>query len=117
MRNILPIQTKKLFLLFLPLNDNEGNPFPEIEFANVVIDIRRRFGGLTWMRPTHEVALLGEWVESVTGTIYRDELIAYFVVADATSKAEDFFAEYKSTLMTRFRQKDIFMLSFLVDIY
>ena len=111
MRNILPIQTKKLFLLFLPLNDNEGNPFPEIEFANVVIDIRRRFGGLTWMRPTHEVALLGEWVESVTGTIYRDELIAYFVVADATSKAEDFFAEYKSTLMARFRQKDIFMLS------
>ena len=111
------MQTKKLFLFFLPLSDNEGNPFPEIQFANVVLDIRRRFGGLTWMRPTHEAALLGEWVESVTGTVYRDELIAYFVVADATSEAETFFAEYKNTLMNQFHQKDIFMLSFLVDLY
>lgn len=103
----MPIQTKKLFLFFLPLNDNEGNPFPEIEFANVVVDIRRQFGGLTWMRPTHEVALLGEWVESVSGTIYRDELIAYFVVANATSEAEAFFDEYKSSLMNRFRQWEL----------
>ena len=113
----MPIQTKKLFLFFLPLSDNEGNTFPEIEFANVVVDIRRQFGGLTWMRPTHEVALLGEWVEAVTRAIYRDKLIAYFVVADATSEAEAFFSEYKSNLMDRFHQKDIFMLSFLVDIY
>lgn len=113
----MPIQTTKLVLFFLPLNDNEGNLFPEIEFANVVVDIRRQFGGLTWMRPTHEVALLGEWVEAVTGAIYRDELIAYFVVTDATYEAETFFAEYKFTLMNRFRQKDIFMLSFFVDIY
>ena len=113
----MPMQTKKLFLFFLPLNDNEGNLFPEIEFANVVVDIRRRFGGLTWMRPTHEVALLGEWVESVTETIYRDELIAYFIVADDIAEAEAFFAEYKATLMNRFRQKDIFMLGFLIDLY
>ena len=113
----MPVQTKKLFLFFLPLSDNEGNTFPEIEFANVVVDIRRQFGGLTWMRPTREVALLGEWVEAVTGTIYRDELIAYFALADATSEVEAFFAEYKSTLMSRFRQKDIFMLSFLVGLY
>jgi hypothetical protein len=108
---------KKLFLFYLPLSDNQGVAFPEMDFVEIASELRQRFGGLTRMRPTQEVALLGEWLETATQTLYRDEVISYQILADATSETESFFVEFKSALKTRFRQEDIFMISFPVTLY
>jgi hypothetical protein len=113
----LSIQTKNLFLFYLPLSDNQGIPFPEDDFVRVASELRQRFGGLTRMRPTQEVAWLGEWLATATQTLYRDEVIPYQILADATDENEAFFVEFKSTLKTRFHQEDIFMISFPVKVY
>ena len=113
----MSIQTKNLFLFYLPLNDNQGLPFPEDDFATIASELRQRFGGLTRMRPSQEVAWLGEWLETATQTLYRDEVISYQILADATDENESFFLEFKSILKMRFHQEDIFMISFPVKVY
>ncbi|MBI1923872.1 hypothetical protein HYR99_06440 [Candidatus Poribacteria bacterium] len=113
----MSIQTKELFLFYLPLRDNQGTPFPEDDFAMIASELSQRFGGLTRMRPTQEVAWLGEWLETATQTLYHDEIISYQILADAVSDTELFFVEFKTILKTRFRQEEIFMISFPVKVY
>jgi hypothetical protein len=109
--------THKLFHLYLPLADNEGVPFPEDLFVEVTTELSLRFGGLTHTQFTREAAFLGEWLEIVSGTRYRDEIAIFWVMADVSPETEAFFLGFKQVLMERFRQKEIFLIAHLVEVY
>ena len=121
-------KTKKLFHLYLPLTDNDGTPFPETLFTEVATELSTQFGGSTRARPVKEAALLGEWVEPSTREMYQDEVIAYYVrfahrrlrltaLADVSLETEAFFIQLKQSLLEQFRQKDIFLVAYLVEVY
>ena len=47
---------------------------------------------------------------------YRDDLIRVFVDVPDEPAARQFFAEYKARHKTRFRQLDIWMTTYLVEV-
>ena len=110
-------ETKKLFYLYLPLADNDGNLFPEAMFTDVATELSEQFGGSTRARPMSATALLGEWLEPTTGEKFRDDVIGYFVLAPISPETETFFTNFKLTFMKRFRQEDIFLIAHTVEVY
>lgn len=110
-------KTKKLFHIYLPLADNDGSPFSETLFTEVAVELSARFGGSTRARPVKEAAFLGEWVEPGAREMYQDEVIAYYVLADVSLETEAFFIQFKQSLLEQFRQKDIFLVAYFVEVY
>jgi len=98
------------------LTDNH-QPFPEDLFSEVSLRLRQQFGGTTWMQPVRELALLGAWLELATGQVCWDEVIAYFTLADPTPATESFFTSLKQFLKEQFRQEEILLMAFPVELF
>lgn len=60
------------------------------------------------------LAILGVWVHE--GTTYEDELRRFTIDVEDTPDNQAFMANYKRTLLERFEQIEIYMVSFPVEI-
>jgi hypothetical protein len=93
-----------------PLRFNDGSPVPEGLIADALIELEQKFGAVSSETQT----IRGRWHQE--GVAYRDDLMRVFVDAPDESEARRFFAEYKEHLKTRFRQLDIWMTTYLVEV-
>ena len=67
-----------LVQILLPLYDNQGEPFPQREYAQVRDELTERFGGITtFVRSPAE----GLWKETPTTTV-RDDIVIYEVMTE-----------------------------------
>jgi hypothetical protein len=88
------VTLRKLFLIFLPLTDNEGVPFAKSEFVEVSRALTIRFGGMTRMRTEREISFVGEWLDPQTGKLYQDEVIQCWIIADISAAWPAFCAAF-----------------------
>lgn len=93
----------------IPLRDNNGIPFEDVEFRKIRKTLIDKFEGLSI---SSEVE--GFWVDK--GITYNDFNKIYMVVMDDIEDNISFITGYKHWLEHQLNQKDIFILISEVDL-
>jgi len=94
----------------LPTRYNDGSPVEPEKYLMTRRDIAARFGALTFLpQPIH-----GEWTHQ--DMRYEDANIRIIVDVDDTPQNTQFFAEFKQVLKQRFRQLEIWIVSYEIRI-
>ena len=96
--------------IFLPQQFNDGQPVPPQLVANTLLELRRRFGAVSCETQAIEVA----WEHE--GELYRDALIRVFVDVPDVPANREFFRQLKERLKTEFRQIEIWMTTYPIDV-
>ncbi len=96
--------------IYLPLRFNDGQPVPNELIADTLLELRQRFGAVSCETQT----ISGTWEHEEQ--TYRDDMVRVFVdVVDLPANRE-FFVDLKGRLKTRFRQIDLWMTTYPVDV-
>jgi hypothetical protein len=98
------------FELLLPTKFNSGESVPEELFADTLLEMEAQFGAVS----TETQHIDGRW--RYEGKLYRDELIRIFCDVPDTAENLEFFVRLKEQLKARFRQEDIWMTTYLVEV-
>jgi len=93
----------------LPIKYNDGSPVERRKFLQTYREIVSEFGGIGF----HGVAR-GMWVHQ--GHTFKDTHRRVVVDVEDTLENEQFFTELKRTLKDRFRQLDIWIVSYVIRI-
>ncbi len=94
--------------LLLPLYDNEGRAFVRAEFDRVRNELAAEFGGVTAYR---RAPAEGVWHDGTE--VNHDEIVSFEVLAEQLDRA--WWARYRNTLATRFRQEEIMITATQVE--
>jgi hypothetical protein len=100
---------KRRYEILLPLTLNDGKPIKPELFDLTRDELLDRFGGLT--HSPHPRS--GYWIDK--GQRYEDGLILYVVDVDDTPENQEFFTFYKPTLLERFEQIEIYIISYPIE--
>lgn len=98
------------FEVLLPRRFNDQQPVPDELVADTLLDLERQFGAVS----SETQIIRGLWQQE--GQSYRDELVRVFVDVADTSENRAFFEEFKERLKARFRQLDIWVTTYLVEV-
>ncbi len=101
---------KRRYEILLPLKHNDGRVVSGELFEQTREELIIQFGAVSFLPHT----ILGIWVHE--GARYEDELLRLVVDVDDTPENQNFFASYKSTLLERFGQIEIYIASYAVDL-
>jgi hypothetical protein len=96
--------------IYLPLRFNDGQPVPEQLIVETLLELEQRFGAVSCETQT----IRGTWEHE--GETYRDELTRVFVDVTDVPANRDFFVQLKERLRSRFRQIDIWMTTYPVEV-
>jgi hypothetical protein len=100
---------KRRYEILLPLKYNDGRPV-SVEILNQTRDdLLARFEGIT-VSP-HSV--LGVWQHE--GQRFEDELVRVTVDVEDTQENHSFFSNFKSILLERFEQIEIYMIFYPIE--
>ena len=104
------MSASRRYEILLPLQFNDGQPVPDTLIGEVLTDLRRHFGAVTW-----ETQIInGVWEHEEQ--LFRDNLMRVIVDVPDTEDNRHFFRQFKQTLKTRFQQIDIWMTTHLIDV-
>jgi hypothetical protein len=96
--------------IILPTRYNDGTPVAKDEFWAAAKEIVAEFGAASyWPEPFQ-----GIWVHQ--GQTYADENVRLLVDVEDTPENAAFFRQFKTTLKQRFRQIDIWLVSYEIRI-
>jgi hypothetical protein len=94
----------------LPTRYNDGSPVEPEKYLITRRDLAGRFGALTFLpQPIH-----GEWTHQEMR--YEDVNIRIIVDVEDTPQNSEFFANFKQVLKQRFRQLEIWIVSYEIRI-
>ena len=96
--------------ILLPTRYNDGAPVEAEKFDLVIEELSDRFGGITF----HPEYLRGIWLHQ--GQKFEEANVRVVVNMEDSPEAADFFARYKQILKERFRQIDIWIVSYEIRI-
>ena len=96
--------------ILLPLQFNDGQPVPSEVIVDTMIELERRFRGLSCETQT----IHGFWEHE--GQLYRDDSVRVFVDVPDTPKNRQFFRGFKKKLKARFRQVDIWITNHRINV-
>ncbi len=102
---------QRRFEILLPLRFNDGTQIPEELLVQTVLDLRKQFGALS----AESQIIRGVWEHA--GQSYRDDLSRIFIDVADTSENQQFFRDFKEQLIIRFKQIDIRVTTYLVEVY
>ena len=94
----------------MPLLFNDGTPVPEVLLAQTLAELRQRFGAASW----ETQIVQGVWEQE--GAMFKDNLIRFFVDVPDLPEHRAFLKNFKGILKERFRQIDMWITSYPVDI-
>jgi hypothetical protein len=100
---------KRRYEILLPLKFNDGQPVPDDAFYQTREELLSRFDGLT----VHPQSVLGIWQQE--GQRYEDELVRFTIDVEDTEENQFFFTNLKTTLLERFQQLEVYMISFPIN--
>jgi hypothetical protein len=100
---------KRRYEILLPLTHADGRPVSAKKFAQTRDDLIAHSERLTLLPQV----VLSIWVHE--GTRYEGESRHLLVDVDDTPENEQFFASFKATLMERFEQIEIYLISYPID--
>jgi hypothetical protein len=104
-------RSSRRFEILLPLKYNDGSPVPDELLAVTHEELPGEFGAVSCETQT----IRGIWGHA--GEIYRDDLVRVFVDVANSPKIQKRMSEVKAKLKKRFRQVDIWMISYAVRIH
>jgi hypothetical protein len=93
----------------LPLRSNDGQPIPPEFIKLTITELLARFDGMT-MGPQH---VAGIWQQD--GVRYEDELLRFVVDVEDSEENQFFFVNFKTVLLERFQQIEIYIVSYPID--
>jgi hypothetical protein len=96
--------------ILLPLQFNDGTPVPAAVLGQTREEIVGRFHGVSVQPGT----ITGIWIHE--GTRYEDALVRVTVDVEDTAENRQFFVDWKPELLRRFRQVEICITSFVIDV-
>lgn len=96
--------------IILPTRYNDGRPIEEENYFWVGEQLADRFGAYS-IEPQ---PIRGVWIHE--GVRYEEPNLRVFVDVEATSENAAFFRLLKQSLKNRFKQIDIWMVSYDIDI-
>jgi hypothetical protein len=102
--------TLRRFEILLPLRFNDGQPVPDELVGETLLELRQRFGAVS----AETQVIRGHW--QYQGEVFRDELVRVFVDVADTEEQRAFFVAYKEQLKSRFRQLDIWMTTYPIEV-
>src|SRR2546422_11458851 len=96
--------------IFLPLRFNDGRLVPDDLIAQTLLELRERFGAVSW-----ETQIIhGAWQHE--RVVFRDDLVRVFVDVPDLSTNRQFFLQFKDRLKTRFGQIEIWMSTYAIEV-
>ena len=98
------------FEILLPLRFNDGQAVPDELIADTLLELRQRFGAVS----SETQVIRGHWQHE--GQLFRDDLVRVFVDVPDAPESRQFFVELKERLKARFRQIDIWITSYPVEV-
>ena len=98
------------FEVLLPLRFNDGTPVPDAAVADTLVEFEERFGAVSCETQT----IRGRWRSD--GQSYRDVLIRVFVDVPDSPESREYFVAAKERLKARFKQLDIWMTTYLIEV-
>src|SRR2546421_11195749 len=96
--------------ILLPTRYNDGSPVEDEKIDLVAEELSKEFGGVT-LHPEH---LRGLWLHQ--GQRFEDANVRIVVDVEDTEQASHFFVRYKQTLKDRFRQIDLWIVSYEIRV-
>ena len=96
--------------VLLPLKFNDGQPIPDELIGATLLELRTRFGSISVETQT----IHGTW--SYLGQEFRDDLVRVFVDLMDEDDAGEFFTQFKEQLKQRFKQLDIWITTYPVNV-
>jgi hypothetical protein len=98
------------FEILLPVRFNDGQPVPDDLIADTLLELRQQFGAVS----SETQVIRGVWEHQ--GQAYRDDLVRVFVDVADVPESRQFFVEFKERLKGRFRQLDIWMTTYPIEV-
>ena len=98
------------FEILLPLQFNDGTDVPDDLLAQAVLEIIDHFGAVSY----ESQGIEGHW--RYQDTIYRDNLSKIVIDVPDSDANRDFMISIKESWKERFRQIDIWLVSYIVDV-
>jgi hypothetical protein len=96
--------------ILLPRRFNDQEPVPDELLADTLLEIRQRFGAVS----SETQIIRGLWEHE--GHSFRDDLVRIFVDVADSAENRQFFQELKELLKVRFRQLDIWLVTYPVEV-
>ena len=100
---------RRRYEILLPLMHNDGRPVQPEKFSQTRDELIAQFGGLSLSPQT----VFGIWVHE--GSRYEDESKRFTVDVEDTPENQEFFARWKATLLERFEQIEIYIISYPIE--
>jgi hypothetical protein len=103
-------RSSRRYEILLPRWFNEREAVPDELIADTLLELRQQFGAVS----SETQVIRGLWEHA--GQTYADELVRVFVDVADTAENRKFFEGYKDRLKTRFRQLDIWLTTYPVEV-
>lgn len=100
----------KRYEILLPLTYNDGTPIEESHFLKTNEELLEEFSATT----IDTIIATGSWLYQ--GVLYNDRLLRIRIDVEASDKNTDFLRHYKEKLKERFKQIDIWITSYDIEI-
>lgn len=101
---------KRRYEILVPLTHNDGQPVSPEKFQQTSEELIAQFGALSLFPE----AVRGIWLHQ--GTRYENNSMRIIVDVDDSNENYLFFSQFKTTLIERFQQIDIYIVSYPLDI-
>ena len=98
------------FEILLPRRFNDGQPVPDELIADALLELEERFGAVSCETQT----IRGLWRHE--DELFRDDLVRAFVDAPDVPESRQFFLEFKERLKAAFRQIDIWVTTYPIEV-
>jgi len=102
--------SSRRFEILLPLRFNDGQPVPDELIGETLLQLRQQFGAVS----SETQIIRGLWQHE--GQTYRDELVRVFVDVPDVAESRQFFLKFKERLKTSFRQIDIWITTYPIEV-
>jgi hypothetical protein len=99
--------THRRYEILLPLRFPDGRPVPDELVAATLQELVERF-------PSESRVTYGRGRQGAT--THRDDLLRVFMDVPDTAANREFFVGYKEQLKTRFRQLDIWLTTYPIEV-
>lgn len=104
------MSVRRRYEILLPLQFNDGGAIPEALLWQTVEELEYRYGAVSW----DSQIVRGIWEHE--GAVYRDNNTRLVLDVEDSQENRAFFTALKETLKMRFRQLDIWITSYIVDV-
>lgn len=100
----------KRYEILLPLLYNDGSKIEKDKFLTTNEELVSKFGATT----TDSTKIVRRWIYE--NQLYEDKLIRLTIDVPESEDSDIFFRQYKEILKQRFKQIDIWISSYIIEI-